>query len=82
MSDTRDCDWCTTEWEGHETRPGYVQYEEDGEWVICGVCEGDAIIADVCYCCAYEPGECACNADWSGYKYPEDDELEYWEEEV
>ena len=30
----RDCDWCTKEWEGYETKPGYVQHVEDGPWEV------------------------------------------------
>lgn len=58
---TRDCDECTKEWEGHETRPGYVQYTEGGVWEVCGLCEGEKVIPDTCYCHAYYYGECACD---------------------
>ena len=79
MSDTRPCDWCNNHGEG--ILPGFIQYEEDGVWIECQVCEGSAEIADVCYCEAKEPGECACNADWSDYVSYEDHDLEYWEGE-
>jgi len=61
----RDCDWCTKEWEGYETKPGHVQHVEDGPWEVCGVCEGTASIDDTCYCHAHYNGECCC--DYQGW---------------
>jgi hypothetical protein len=31
--------------------------------------EGKMISTDQCLCFAYEPGECCCAYDWSGYEY-------------
>lgn len=61
----RDCDWCTKEWEGCETKPGYYQYIEGGAFEICGACNGTALIDDVCYCHAHYSGECCC--DYRGW---------------
>lgn len=61
----RDCDACTREWEDVETKPGYLRYIEDGEWEICGMCNGTALIDDHCYCHARYSGECCC--DYRGW---------------
>lgn len=60
---TRECEFC---------RDRLEEFAQDG--IVCGVCDGTKVL-DIrdCFCCAYEPGECACDADWSDYTYYDED---------
>lgn len=63
---TRECEFC---------RDRLEEFAQDG--IICGACDGTKVLGvRECFCHAYEPGECACDADWSDYI-----ELNYWEDE-
>lgn len=63
---TRPCEFCA-DWT-----------EEDLEEhltpdTVCGACNGSKVLGmRDCFCCAYEPSECGCDADWSDYVYWED----------
>lgn len=65
----RPCDDCAD-----TKHPGMFEWCEGEPLVVCGMCDGTTIIDDVCYCHAYEPEECCCNADWSDYIYLDWDE--------
>lgn len=65
MTDTRECEFC---------RDRLEEFAQEG--IVCGACDDTRVLGvRDCFCCAYEPGECACDADWSDYV-----ELEYWED--
>jgi len=67
--DTRECEFC---------RDRLEEFAQDG--IECGACNGTRVLGTTeCFCCAYEPGECGCDADWSDFVFYED--LEYWEDE-
>ena len=60
---TRDCEFCKNRLE---------EFAEEG--IECGACGNTRVLGiRDCFCCAYEPSECACEADWSDYTYYEDD---------
>lgn len=66
MDETRCCEFC---------RDILEAFAQDG--VACGACENTRLLGiHECFCNAYEPSECGCEADWTDYI-----ELEYWEEE-
>ena len=63
---TRECEFC---------RDRLEEFAQDG--IVCGACDGARVLGiKDCFCHAYEPGECGCDADWSDYI-----ELDYWDEE-
>lgn len=63
---TRPCEFCA-DWTD-EYLEEYLTPE-----TVCGACNGGNLL-DIkhCFCCAYEPSECSCDADWSDYVYWED----------
>jgi hypothetical protein len=66
VSDTRECEFC---------RDRLEEFAEDA--VVCGACDGTRLLGvRECFCHAYEPSECGCEADWSDYT-----EIDYWEDE-
>lgn len=68
MSDTRECEFC------RDWTPEYLEEFYGVSEMECGACNGTKELdIRTCFCCAYEPGECACDADWSDYVYWEDD---------
>lgn len=63
MNDTRECEFC---------RDRLEEFAQGG--TVCGACDGTIMLGiSDCFCHAYEPGECGCDADWSDYVYYEDD---------
>lgn len=63
---TRPCEFCA-DWTDE-----YLEKYLTLDWV-CGACNGSKVL-DIkhCFCCACEPSECGCDADWSDYVYWED----------
>lgn len=70
---TRPCEFCA-DWTDE-----YLEKYLTLDWV-CGACSGSKVL-DIkhCFCCAAEPSECACDADWSDFVY--EDDYVYWEDE-
>lgn len=64
---TRECEFCK-DWTLEYLKEYYGVSEME-----CGACGGskELDIRD-CFCCAYEPSECGCNAVWDDYVYWED----------
>lgn len=60
---TRPCEFCA-EWD-EKYLEEYLTPD-----TVCGACSGSKVL-DIksCFCCAYQPSECACDADWSDYVY-------------
>ena len=57
MNQIRICEFCIDRLE---------EFTQQG--IICGACNGTTILgANDCFCNAYNPGECSCDADWSDY---------------
>lgn len=57
MSATRECEFCRDRLE-----------EFTQEDIECGACNGARLLGITeCFCHAYTPGECGCDADWSDY---------------
>lgn len=66
--ETRICEVCK-DW-----TPKYLQKYYGVTTMTCGACNDTKKLGiSECLCHAYEPSECACDAEWGDYAYWEDD---------